>query len=146
MPVLIGLKGKSANLLADVFNGIKSGGANELANGYDDSPSEQALTATPMPESGQKLKRIYRCKTVLSAETGRQETLKEFAAQVSKHFVLKGPQQQKEDKDEQEISECSQKLQQLTEPLSPLSLAELMGGGHEPVDLLESIHGKYEND
>ncbi|KAG6858509.1 hypothetical protein C0995_016097, partial [Termitomyces sp. Mi166 len=99
MPVLVGLEGESTNLLADVPNGIESEGINELANSYNDSPPDQALTAIPMPESGQQPKRIYKCKTVLPAETERQETPKEFAAQVSKHFMLKGPQQQKEGED-----------------------------------------------
>ncbi|KAG6887535.1 hypothetical protein C0995_014573, partial [Termitomyces sp. Mi166 len=56
----------------------------------------QAPTVLSRPESGMKPKRAYRCKEIPLAEMGCSETAKEFSAQMSKCFMLKGPQQQKE--------------------------------------------------
>ncbi|KAG6886193.1 hypothetical protein C0995_008717, partial [Termitomyces sp. Mi166 len=50
-------------------------------------------------EGGGKQSRVHKRKGAIPAETGRPETSKEFSARMSKYFVLKGPQQQKEDKD-----------------------------------------------
>lgn len=34
----------------------------------------------------------------------------------------------------------------MTEPLQPMSLEERLAGGHEPIDLLKTIHNKYHDD
>jgi len=47
---------------------------------------------------------------------------------------------------ERKFSEHSQALNQFVEPLSPILLDELLSGGREPIDLLDSIRHKYYSD
>ncbi|KAG5720641.1 hypothetical protein E4T56_gene4945 [Termitomyces sp. T112] len=171
MPVLVGMEGESTNLLAEA-NAIKNRPGNltyenvsPLETGKADHYCDQAQgLMPPTQESGTRPKRAYRQKVIPAAETGRPETSKEFAARVAKHFVLNGPQQRKEGEvdtqkltiriparkqsddleqaRDKEISERSKKLHKLTEPLNPVSLAEMMAGGREPIDLLNSISAR----
>ena len=47
---------------------------------------------------------------------------------------------------EREFLECFKALDQLIKPLSPISLGELLSGGQEPIDLLNTVRDNYQLD
>ncbi|KAG6825068.1 hypothetical protein H0H93_001206, partial [Arthromyces matolae] len=99
MPVLVGLEGASVDLVAndptELSNSDGSGKGDDPSPGTFNDPVK-GLTSLDKDNASVKTKRKYTRKVIPSADTGRPETGKEFAARMSKHFVLKGPQQRKE--------------------------------------------------
>lgn len=100
MPVLVGMEGEGKNLLTEHSGELEIpiGTADADADGSRISdPGHQSDQAQEtLPDSGVIPKRAYQQKAHLPAKTGRPETSKEFAARVSRNFVLNGPQQRKE--------------------------------------------------
>ena len=115
MPVLVGMEGKGLNqvdaivhisedaMTVPAVNGV----SNDLADGSNQAELDKSnlpinqspnstQSAAALAAGGMRPKRAYRQKVIPPVETGCLETSKEFAKQTTSHFVLKGPQQQKE--------------------------------------------------
>ncbi|KAG6892381.1 hypothetical protein C0993_003930, partial [Termitomyces sp. T159_Od127] len=111
MPVLVGLEGEGISADQDTFQ------TNEDSLGRTQGPESEAPTTTTgasgpttgdhntkvndkntpeAKEGGTRPRKNGGAKKTPGAETGRPETAKEFAACMSRHFVLKAPQQRKE--------------------------------------------------
>ncbi|RDB26929.1 hypothetical protein Hypma_004937 [Hypsizygus marmoreus] len=99
MPVLVGVEGEGAALPA-ADGRLQAEGA----SGSAISAAVEGSTSLSVP-GGVAPHRRRRRPEVPPAETGRPETSKEFAARVSRNFVLKGPQQRKEGEGRQQTQQ-----------------------------------------